>query len=75
MYAVSISTSPGWGHIGAREHREEIIRKFKTRKEAGKWATERADFGAPFDQQFCVLVSRKTKLGWLVVNQHHCDVW
>ena len=76
MYAVSINTSPGWGQIGAKECREEIIQKFKTRREAQKWATERAKFGAPFEKQYCVLVARKTPhFGWLVVSQHHCDIW
>ena len=75
-YAISITNLPGYSHIGAKEHREEIIHRFATRTEAEDAASERAAFGGDFEHQYAVLVSRKTPfVGWKVLSQHHCEIW
>jgi len=76
MFAVSICTMPGFSMLNRAENRGDIIAKFKTRAEAEAFALDKAEFGAPFSQQFATLVSRKTPhFGWLVISQHSCDVW
>ena len=75
-YAISITTMPGYSHIGSKEQRCEIIHTFATRREAEDAASERAAFGGDVEHQYAVLVSRKTpKWGWKVLSQHHCEIW
>ena len=73
-YAISTGTLPGFNQVGSFVPASEVTR-CSSRGEALTAAQRRADFGAPFHNQFCVYLCRLTRQGWKVTQQINSEVW
>jgi len=75
-FGVCINTMPGFSAVGKFFNREDVVSRFNTKMEADSTALKRAEFGAPFNNQFAACVTKFVPgKGWKAVSQHDCEVW